>query len=71
MAKKAARKKKKELGVIRYFRETWIELKKVSWPTRQEAINLTLIVLAVTVFMAALLGVLDYLFAQAFAFFLR
>ena len=42
-------------------------LGKVSWPSRQETTNLTLIVLAVTTFMAALLGLLDYLFAQIFA----
>ena len=52
-------------GAIRtYLKETRAELNKVSWPTRREALNLTLIVLAVTVFMAALLGLIDYAFAQ-------
>ncbi len=51
----------------RYFRETIGELKKVTWPTRQEAINLTIIVLIVTFAMSALLGVLDFLFSQVFA----
>jgi preprotein translocase SecE subunit len=45
--------------VVHYFKETRAELKKVNWPTRKEAQNLTLIVLAVTVFMAALLWVFD------------
>ena len=49
-----------------YFRETWAELKKVRWPTRQEAQNLTLIVLAVTVGMALLLGAMDAFFAWEF-----
>ncbi len=52
--------------IIRYFRETWAELKKVRWPTRQEAQNLTLIVLGVTVGMAALLGMMDFFFAWEF-----
>ena len=68
MAKSKAVKKKakpgKENAVIRYLRDTRAELRKVHWPTRQEAWNLTKIVLIVTVFMAILLGLLDYLFAM-------
>jgi preprotein translocase subunit SecE len=52
--------------IIRYFRETWAELKKVRWPTRQEAQNLTLIVVAVTMGMAAILGLMDLFFAWEF-----
>jgi len=48
--------------LTRYFKETWYELKKVSWPTRQEAINLTLMVIAVTSFLAVVLGLMDWLF---------
>lgn len=53
--------------VVRYLRETRAELSKVSWPSRQEATNLTLIVLATVVVSAAILGSFDYLFAQLFA----
>jgi preprotein translocase subunit SecE len=63
---KAANKKtkaKKENAVARYLRETRAELRKVHWPTRQEAWNLTKVVLTVTISMALLLGLLDYLFA--------
>ena len=58
---KTARKKvkpKKENAVVRYLRGTRAELRKVQWPTRQEAWNLTKIVLAVTVSMAVFLGLL-------------
>lgn len=65
MAKTAA--VKKENAIIRYLKETRAELRKVSWPTRRQAINLSLIVLAATLFMAVLLGVFDYLFAQLIA----
>ena len=58
---------KRENFIVRYFKETRAELRKVNWPTRRQAINLTLIVLAVTAFMAALLGVIDYLFSQLFS----
>lgn len=57
---------KREISVIRYFRETRAELRKVTWPTREQATRLTLIVLAVVVFMAALLGMIDYVFAALF-----
>lgn len=57
----------KENVIVRYFKETRAELRKVSWPTRQQAINLTLIVIAVTFSMAVLLGIIDYLFTQLFS----
>ena len=53
-------------AITRYLRETWAELKKVRWPTRQEAQNLTLVVLAVTIGMAALLGLLDAFYTWLF-----
>lgn len=40
------------------------ELRKVAWPSRQEATRLTLIVLAVTVVIAIILGILDYAFGE-------
>ena len=49
--------------LVRYFKETRAELRKVSWPTRKQATNLTLIVLAVTVAMAIFLGAVDLLFS--------
>jgi preprotein translocase subunit SecE len=52
--------------VVRYLREMRLELGKVSWPTRQEAINMTIIVVAVTVGMAIFLGSLDFVFAKLF-----
>jgi len=64
VAKASARK---ENAIVRYFKETRAELRKVNWPTRRQALNLTLIVMGVTVFMSALLGVIDWLFAQLFA----
>ena len=53
--------------IQRYYRETVGELKKVNWPTRKEATNLTIVVLIVTFGMSAFLGLLDFLFARFFA----
>ena len=69
MAKDEKRKsseRKQPNRVQRYIKETIGELKKVNWPTRQEAINLTIVVLIVTFSMSAVLGLLDFLFAQLF-----
>lgn len=44
-----------------YLRESYQELKKVVWPTRQETINHTLIVIGISLGVAAFLGVLDFL----------
>jgi preprotein translocase subunit SecE len=50
-------------ALVEYLRDTRAELRKVHWPTRKEAENLTKIVLGVTVAMALLMGLLDYLFS--------
>lgn len=65
MSKELAQSKPNIIDRLKeYFKDTRGELRKVSWPTRKQATNLTLIVLAVTAVMAAFLGALDYVFAQ-------
>ena len=61
-----AAKKKQQKGLNKFYRETSAELKKVSWPTRAEAIQLTRVVLIVIFVMGAFLGLLDYAFTQLF-----
>lgn len=61
-----AGQKKQPRGIRKFYRETVAELRKVSWPTRSEAINLTRVVLIVILLMGAFLGLLDYLFTQLF-----
>ena len=50
--------------LVNYFRETYYELKKVSWPTRREAMNLTLMVIVVTAFLAIVLSLMDWVFSS-------
>jgi len=50
---------KKPNAITRFVRETTGELKKVAWPTRAEAVQLTLIVLAVMAVTALYLGIVD------------
>jgi preprotein translocase subunit SecE len=54
-----------------YWRDTRSELRKVVWPTREETINLTTVVLVVTLVMTVLLGALDSLFSALVGFILK
>ncbi len=54
-----AEKTNQQNAVARFYRETVGELRKVSWPTRAEATNLTVIVIIVLICMAILLGLVD------------
>jgi preprotein translocase subunit SecE len=45
-----------------WFRDVMSELRKVTWPTRQETINLTIVVLVVAAALGIFLGGLDYVF---------
>lgn len=58
-------------GVRRYFNETVGELRKVTWPTRREATNLTVVVLIVLLGMSIYLGGLDFIFSQFIALLFR
>ncbi len=64
------KKKKVSLGqrIQRFWRETIGELRKVTWPTSDEAWKMTGIVLVVMAIMAALLGALDFAFSRMISF---
>jgi preprotein translocase SecE subunit len=51
-----------QLGVFRFAEESWSELKKVSWPSPETVIRLTIIVLVIS----ALVGAYIYLFDNVF-----
>lgn len=50
-------------GLVTYFRNVYIEMQKVTWPTREETIRLTRIVLSVTVGFSVSLGALDIFYS--------
>lgn len=47
-----------------FLKEVRLEIKKVNWPTRQETLRYTLIVIGISVAVAAYLGGLDFIFTQ-------
>ena len=51
-----------------YILASIAEMKKVTWPTKKETYNYTLLVIGVSVGMAIFLGALDYLFSWGFEF---
>lgn len=46
----------------RYLNESWAELKKVTWPTRETVIRLTLLVIGVSILVGLYIAVLDRFF---------
>ena len=53
-------------GLFKFVGEVISELKKVTWPTREEATRLTLLVLAVSVSVGTALWIIDSIFTQLF-----
>lgn len=50
--------------IKRFFLESRQELRHVNWPTRDEAIRLTSIVIGISLGLALFLGFFDYLFTN-------
>ena len=46
--------------VVNYIVESKAELKKVIWPTKKQTVNHTLMVIGVSLAVAAFLGAVDY-----------
>jgi preprotein translocase subunit SecE len=50
---------RRENALQRFFHETIGELRKVTWPTRQEAVNMTIIVIIVMTVVSLFLWFID------------
>ena len=50
--------------ITEYFRSTREEIRKVSWPTRQDTIRYSALVIAITIAVSAFFALLDYGFSQ-------
>jgi preprotein translocase subunit SecE len=56
-----------ENAIVRTVRETTSELRKVVWPTREETIRLTVVVLAISAIIGLILFVGDTIFISLYA----
>ncbi len=50
--------------IILFFQESFAELKKVTWPSRDEVISSTKVVLVSTIVIAAALGLVDFILVK-------
>lgn len=71
MSRSGAIKPRGENRLVRYFKDTRAEVAKVTWPTREEGLRLTGIVLVVTTIAAIVLFGVDSFFGFVIAFFFQ
>jgi preprotein translocase subunit SecE len=56
--------------VRKFFKEVSNELKKVSWPTRQETISSTVVVIVLVFIVSLYLGIIDVILARFIGLFI-
>jgi len=56
---------------LRLMSEVIAEIKKVTWLSRREIVNLTIIVLVITIVVALIIGGIDYGFSYLIQFFIN
>jgi preprotein translocase subunit SecE len=59
------------MNILNYFKEVRVELTKVTWPTREEATHLTIIILGASLAVGLYVGGLDVLFTSLLGTFLK
>lgn len=47
--------------LTKYIKESIAELKKVTWPTKRETTNYTILVIGISLGLAAFIGLADYI----------
>lgn len=58
------RPKVPNVAPVKFIKEVIAELKKVTWPTREETVKLTAVVIALSLIVAFFVGSLDALFVK-------
>ncbi|MBI2633734.1 MAG: preprotein translocase subunit SecE [Parcubacteria group bacterium] len=51
-------------NIPQYLKDVRFELRKVNWPSREETIKYTIIVVGLSAALAALLGAFDFIYVQ-------
>ena len=52
-------------GITTFFEESKLELKKTSWPTREETVRFTIFIIVFSFVLGLFLGALDFVFLRA------
>ena len=66
--KAKANKPAEKKGFMKFLRDVRVEMGKVTWPTRKDLAQSTLVVLVAVAIATAYTGVLDFVFEKALAF---
>ena len=59
------------MNILTYLKEVRVELTKVTWPTREQATHLTLIILGASLVVGLYVGGLDFVFTSLLGTFLK
>lgn len=51
-------------SIIAYLKNTRAEVRHISWPSRWQVMTLTFAVIAISLFIAGMLGLFDYMFTE-------
>ena len=51
------------MKLVNYIKSSFEEMKKVTWPTKKETYNYTILVIGISLAVAIFLGALDYIFS--------
>jgi len=57
--------------IIAFLKDVKLEMGRVTWPTRNQTIKYTLIVIGMSLFLAIFLGALDFLFSKILTILVR
>ncbi len=63
--RRQAAPRRERASPAQFMREVRAELRKVSWPTRSEVVNYSIVTLVVVVILTAMIGALDFGFGEA------
>ena len=53
--------------IIDYIKKIYTEMRKVTWPTRRELINSTIVVIVISAIVAVIIYILDIFFSRGLA----
>ncbi len=54
--------------ILNYIKESYAEMKKVTWPSKKETSRYTVLVIGISLATAAFLGILDKVFNMGFEY---
>lgn len=57
--------------ITKFFKEVRVEMKKVSWPTRNELMGSTTVVIITVIILGALIGMWDFILSRVINFLIR